>query len=176
MAYLGSVFKKAYMEGPRFNIRVYGLLIENNQLLITDEIRVGVKMTKLPGGGLQFGEGLEACLRREFEEELGATVSVGEIFYVNPFLQISAFRSSDEIIALYFWVQRHSGLQGAFSTQRWDFPNDDDDQQIFRWVPMDTLDDREFTFPLDKAVVKKLRAWWDEGGKASFPASTPSEQ
>ena len=42
----------------RFNIRVYGILIQEGKILVTDEIRSGVKMTKFPGGGLEFGEGI----------------------------------------------------------------------------------------------------------------------
>jgi hypothetical protein len=43
----------------KFNIRVYGLLINKQQeVLVTDEYRIGMYMTKFPGGGLEYGEGL----------------------------------------------------------------------------------------------------------------------
>ena len=47
----------------KFNLRVYGILIDSDRLLITDEKRGGFPMTKLPGGGLEFGEGLKECSR-----------------------------------------------------------------------------------------------------------------
>ena len=57
---------------PLFNVRVYGLLIDQYQrLLVTDEFIRGSYITKLPGGGLEFGEGTRACLQREFIEETG---------------------------------------------------------------------------------------------------------
>ncbi len=149
------------MELPRFNIRVYGLLLDNDQLLVSDEIRMGIKMTKMPGGGLTFSEGLAGCLKREFIEELEAEIEVGSIFYVNPFLQISAFRANDEVIAVYFWVTRTSELKGRFSTIHWDFPTDDDEQQVFRWVPMHALDPDQFTFLIDQAMIRELIKWWD---------------
>ena len=55
-----------------FNLRVYGILInEQNQLLVSDEYIRGMKITKFPGGGLEFGEGTRDCLKREFLEETG---------------------------------------------------------------------------------------------------------
>lgn len=62
-----------------FNIRVYGILLdENNRLLVSDEFIRGNYFTKLPGGGLEFGEGTRECLKREFMEETGLEVEVGD--------------------------------------------------------------------------------------------------
>lgn len=141
----------------RFNLRTYGICIQNGHLLVTDEIRGGVKMTKLPGGGLEFGEGLEAGLKREFMEELVAEIEVGDIFYVNPFLQISVFRSTDEVIAFYFWVELKTEPVGKFTQIPMDFPTEENDQQVFRWIALDELQVSDFTFPIDKAMCRKLK-------------------
>ena len=54
----------------KFTIRVYGIIInQKNEILISDEFQLGTKMTKLPGGGLEFGEGTIDCIKREFREE-----------------------------------------------------------------------------------------------------------
>jgi len=37
------------MEISQFNIRVYGLLLDDNRILVTDEYRLGIFMTKFPG-------------------------------------------------------------------------------------------------------------------------------
>ncbi|HEY0897744.1 MAG TPA: NUDIX hydrolase, partial [Sphingobacteriaceae bacterium] len=48
-----------------FNVRVYGLLINHRQeILISDEEEYGVRFTKFPGGGLEYGEGLLDGLKR----------------------------------------------------------------------------------------------------------------
>lgn len=148
----------------RFNIRVYGLCVDNERILISDEVRFGMKMTKLPGGGLEYNEGVEAGLRREFREELSAEIEVGEIFYINPFLQISAFDPNDEIIAMYFWVSLTSPLKATFSERRQDFANAPGDQQIFRWVKICNLKPEDFTFPIDQSLVPKLKAHFSQTG------------
>lgn len=141
----------------QFNIRVYGIYIEAGKLLVTDELRFGIKMTKLPGGGLQFGEGLANCLRREWREELDVEIEVGEVFYVNPFLQLSAFNRDDEVMALYFWVRPLTPLKGPFTTRPMDFPSQQGEQQAFRWIPLSELREKDFTFPIDQSLVPRLK-------------------
>ena len=54
-----------------FNIRVYGILInEQKQVLVSDEFIRGNYYTKFCGGGLEKGEGTIDCLKREFIEEM----------------------------------------------------------------------------------------------------------
>lgn len=141
----------------QFNIRVYGIYVKDGKLLVTDEIRFGIKMTKLPGGGLQFGEGLENCLKREWKEELSVDIEVGDIFYVNPFLQKSAFDKSDEVMALYFWVKPLMPLTVKFTQKPMDFPDASNDQQVFRWISIKDLKPKDFTFPVDQSLVPKLK-------------------
>ena len=46
-----------------FNVRVYGILLWPEQgLLVSDEFIKGQYITKLPGGGLEIGEGTRDCL------------------------------------------------------------------------------------------------------------------
>lgn len=140
----------------RYNIRVYGICIKDGRLLVTDEIRFGQKMTKLIGGGLEFGEGLAAALKREWMEELNLPISVGTILYVNPFLQISAFDPNDEVLCHYFWVEPLAPLPVKTKTQQFDFEEEVEDAQIFRWVPLSKLSPATFTFPIDQALVPIL--------------------
>mgnify|MGYP006267399229 CR=1 FL=1 len=151
----------------QFNIRVYGIYVKDGKLLVTDEIRFGIKMTKLPGGGLHFGEGLANCLQREWWEELEAEIEVGDIFYVNPFLQKSAFDKADEVMALYFWVKPLAPLQVSFTTRPMDFPDNRNEQQVFRWIPIKDLKPQDFTFPVDQSLVPKLRKALLPGKNAS---------
>jgi ADP-ribose pyrophosphatase YjhB (NUDIX family) len=74
----------------QFNIRVYGILInEQKQLLVSDEFIRGGYYTKFPGGGLEFGEGTRDCLKREFIEELNLKIEVLDHLYTTDFYQES---------------------------------------------------------------------------------------
>lgn len=147
------------MKINHFNIRIYGVCIENNCLLITDEIRGGMKMTKLPGGGLEFGEGIHDALVREFEEEMGILVEVGDIFYVNPFLEISGFTPSNQVIAMFYWVKLLERPEDAiFSDKPFDF-EELEGMQKFRWFPLEKLTAEIMTFRTDKGLVAKLQAF-----------------
>jgi len=161
-SFLHEVKVNTFGAMKRFNIRVYGIYIQKDYLLVTDEIRLNTPMTKLPGGGLKFGEGLEAALKREWLEELEVEIEVGDIFYVNPFLQISAFRPTDEVICMYFWVKPLGPLRGTFREKPMDFPHKGNDQQVFRWIDMQQLRPEDFTFPIDRSLVPKLKAAYQE--------------
>src|SRR3954449_13002976 len=89
----------------RFTIRVYGILIdENKRVLLSDEFIRGDYYTKFPGGGMEFGEGTRDCLKREFKEETGLDVTIGEHIYTTDYFQISAFNKRDQIVSIYYFV------------------------------------------------------------------------
>src|SRR5438067_57377 len=88
-----------------FNVRVYGILIKEESVLITDECVYGQLITKFPGGGLQFGEGLIDCLKREFREELEMDIEVANHFYTTDFFQSSAFNEKQQVISIYYLVK-----------------------------------------------------------------------
>ena len=88
----------------RFNIRVYGILINNGQLLVSDEYIKKNKITKFPGGGLEFGEGPKDCLIREFKEELNLSIKVIEHYYTTDFCVNSSFDTNSQIISIYYIV------------------------------------------------------------------------
>src|SRR5215467_6889411 len=89
-----------------FNIRVYGILINNEkQVLVVDEFIRGGYYTKFPGGGLELGEGTRDCLVREFKEEMDLEVEVGEHLYTTDFYQVSAFNPAHQIISIYYLVK-----------------------------------------------------------------------
>lgn len=144
----------------RFNIRVYGICIKDDHLLVTDEVRWGHPMTKLPGGGLEYGEGVKACLKREWQEELAVEIEVGNVFFATPFFLVSSFDKQDQVVCLYYHVKLRGEPVGHFSNEPMNFPKDQEgDLQAFRWIPMDSVNENTFTFPSDQALANKLSAW-----------------
>lgn len=139
-----------------FNIRVYGLLINGDQeVLLSDEHRFGRKFTKFPGCGLEQGEGLKECLKREFMEELFISVEVQDLFYLTDFYQASAFNSNDQIISVYYFVS--TSMPQAIKTVNEPFDFSPGDQEVHRWKDLSALSEEDVTFPIDKLVVNKLR-------------------
>jgi 8-oxo-dGTP diphosphatase len=137
----------------QFNIRVYGLLInDKQQLLISDERRFSTSFTKFPGGGLEWGEGTKETLIREFKEELNIDVEVLDLFYVNDFFQASAFAKKSQIFSFYYFVKHQNN---DFQLKPYNLPLLEDGE-YFRWVNFHEIQPDVFTFPIDKKVSELL--------------------
>ncbi|WP_207426372.1 NUDIX domain-containing protein [Pedobacter sp. SYSU D00535] len=145
-----------------FNVRVYGLLInENDQILISDEEEYGFRFSKFPGGGLEYGEGLIEGLKREFVEECEVEVEVLEHFYTTDFFCKSAFNDS-QIISVYYLVKPVNELKLKFKDVIFDFDSEGDIRQAFRWRRIDELEVADVTFPTDQRVVELLKEKWQK--------------
>lgn len=136
-----------------FNLRVYGLLIVDNHVLVTHESYRDLNFTKFPGGGLERKEGLKDCLVREFEEELGLSVEVGSLFYVNDFYQPSAFCKDDQIISFYYLVKP---LDVESTTKQILALQNSNNPEQPEWMAFHHIKQDVFNFPIDKIVCEKL--------------------
>jgi 8-oxo-dGTP diphosphatase len=146
-----------------FNVRVYGILInEQKQVLVTDEIHYGQRITKFPGGGLQFGEGTIDCLKRECMEELGREVEVREHFYTTDFFQRSAFNKKQQVISIYYFISIRESQNIPVTQKAFEFDSEQDGAQIFRWIDLALISENDFTFPIEKKVAELLRKKWSE--------------
>ena len=141
----------------KFNIRVYGILInQNNQVLVCDEIIKGTDITKFPGGGLEFGEGTIDCLKREFMEETNNEIEIVSHFYTTDYFQISAYNPSHQIISIYYIVKLTSNFEISTKQIPFDFEERKDNAQIFRWLNLNSISENDFTLPIDKLIGKML--------------------
>ena len=143
----------------RFNVRVYGILINaQNQLLVSDELIKGNRFTKFPGGGLEWGEGTRDCLAREFKEELNQPIDVLEHFYTTDYFQPSAFRETDQLISIYYHVKLIGKQRFEAKIAPFDFPPDAGLQcEVPRWVALADLNAADFKWPVDQRVVTQLK-------------------
>ncbi len=142
------------MNPSTWNLRVYGLLLKDGKILITDEIRSSMRMTKFPGGGLEFGESFIDCLKREFLEEMNQEIQVGDYFYHNNFLQLSAFNPKEQLISFYYKVDLVGDMN--FICVEKPFTFKEGQVQCFRWVDLAKLKAEDFSFPIDKIVAQLL--------------------
>lgn len=148
-----------------FNIRVYGVLInDQNEILVSDEFIRGNYFTKFPGGGLEFGEGTRDCLKREFLEEMNLQVEVGEHIYTTDYFQLSAFNPSHQIISIYYYTKALEEIKAPLRTKAFDF---DEEQmniyevkkeiETFRFITKDEFSSETVTLPIDKIVADIVR-------------------
>ncbi len=136
------------------NIRVYGIILnDKNQVLLSDEFRFGRQFTKFPGGGLEWGEGTKDCLKRELYEEMKLVAEIGDLFYVNDFMQISAFRENDQLFSFYYFVEQIESERIMTLPQA--FPLTEEGEK-FRWLDLSDLSPEAVTFPVDKIVAERL--------------------
>lgn len=137
----------------KFNIRVYGILIHEGKVLLSDERYKGREFTKFPGGGLKFGEGIIDCLKREFKEELNINIEVGELIYLTDYFIASAFDIEDQLISIYYFVNTEEVDQIVTSDIPFNFQNSESKTEVYRWRKISQLTKKEMTFPIDKHVV-----------------------
>ena len=130
-----------------FNIRVYALCIVNNEILTLKEPFAGNMVVKLPGGGLEFGEGTADCLKREFKEELNLEITVDDAFYIQEDFVQSLAKDGKQLLTLYFF---------ATIIDLHNLEIIDKNIQEVNWIPLTA--NNPFTLPVDKIVFNKLQS------------------
>lgn len=147
-----------------FNVRVYGILInDQKQVLVSDELIKGKYYTKFPGGGLEKGEGTLDCLTREFMEEMSLSVEVTGHLYTTDFYQLSAFDASQQIISIYYNVRPLAEIKIPLRKNPFEFDEEqykiyekDGEIETFRFIDWANFSEESVTLPIDKIVAKKL--------------------
>jgi 8-oxo-dGTP diphosphatase len=140
-----------------FTIRVYGIFLnENQEVLLSDEYQFDMKITKFPGGGLEFYEGPVDCLKRECMEELGQEIEVIRHFYTTDFFQPGYFRKNVQVISIYYLARFTGPVRFNISEKPFDFEEMVNGNQSFRWKNISELRPDEITLPIDKIAAEKL--------------------
>ena len=148
-----------------FNIRVYGILInDQQQVLVSDEYIRGSYFTKFPGGGLEFGEGTRDCLKREFMEEMNLAVSIGEHIYTTDFFQLSAFNPGHQIISIYYFAHALEPITAplrnepfAFDEHQLKIYDQAGEIETFRFINRQDFSEESVSLPIDKIVAGMVK-------------------
>ena len=131
----------------KINIRVYAIYLnEKNELMALDERYAGEKLIKLPGGGLEFGEGTIECLHREFAEELNLKIEVLEHFYTQEDFLVSRFRENEQLLTIYYTVN-------ILNLE--DLNILDESIEKVKWISLH--EENPLPLPIDKIVFEKLK-------------------
>ena len=141
----------------KIRIRSCGLLVSDGSILLV-QLKSPVTNTYIwtpPGGGLQFGETLKEGLQREFKEETGLDVRVGELIHIHEFI-----KERIHALEFYFVVGVKSG-----NIKLGTDPEFDSDSQILKDIgfhKLDKLNDINFK---PESLIPVLQS----GDNPSFP-------
>lgn len=130
----------------KINVRVYAACVKDKKILALFEQYAGVPLLKLPGGGLEFGEGTIDCLKREFDEELNLKIENIEHFYTQEDFLVSRFRENEQLLTIYYTAK--------ISNEEELFLKDTSIQKA-EWISLEQ--ENPFTLPIDRIVFEKLK-------------------
>ena len=150
----------------RLNVRVYMMVTRQDpstgkpQVLVSYERLPMGGIMKFPGGGLEWGEGTTACLRREALEELGQPVEVERLVHVSQRAHISSFDPNQQVIAVHYAAR----LEGEVG-----FEDDGVLEDVFGkrvpmmhqrlgWRNVHSLETRDFQFASDREAWEAWRS------------------
>ena len=131
----------------KINIRIYGCAIKDRKLLVLHEEYAGEQLMKLPGGGLELGEGVTDCLKREFDEELNVKIKITEHLYTQEGFLLSKFRKNEQLLTIYYLVE---------ILDETDFLILDPCIEKTEWISIEETQN-PFSLPVDRIVFEKLR-------------------
>ncbi|MBN1582966.1 MAG: NUDIX hydrolase [Anaerolineae bacterium] len=94
-------------------VRATAILVEDKEILLVEQRVSDTRQWSLPGGGLEPGETLEACLAREIREETGLVIDLERLLYV-----CDRIEAGQQVLHITFAVRRLGGcMQAGFEPE-----------------------------------------------------------
>lgn len=90
-------------EIARPRVRVAGILIENNKILLIEHKKNDKKYWLIPGGGVDWGESTNEALVREYKEETNLDIEIEKFLFISEAI---APDKEKHIINLYFKIKK----------------------------------------------------------------------
>ena len=138
----------------KFNVRVYGIWIKSDKILLSHENIDGYAMTKFPGGGLEFGEGSLDCLKREFMEELNVKITRFRLIHVSEKYIPSVFEKNEQVIAVHYLIESDDSIKNYETVQNTAVGRSN--RIHFKWHKLSQFLIDDFSFEMDKEAFLKI--------------------
>jgi 8-oxo-dGTP diphosphatase len=135
------------------NLRAYGVCRHRGRVLVCEEPFQGRRVTKFPGGGVEFAEGPEDAILREFREELGQDVRLEGHLYTTGFYVPSLRDPEGEKLLSVYYAVRLPDPDAAVGR-----PVPGAGDLTFRWLPLRGLSEDVFSLPVDRLVARRFLA------------------
>ena len=121
-------------------IEVTAFIINKNKTLIlkrAEHKKVLPGFFELPGGGVEFGEGLEDALKREVKEEIDLEIKVNKLYS-----SFSSIINNTQYIDIQFYVEIISNLEIRLSPEH----------VGFKWISENEIDNYKFSPEMKQAI------------------------
>lgn len=124
-------------------VRIALVMIEKDKILLVRHRKKDQTYWLLPGGGLEYGETISECARREALEELGLEIMVGDLLFVNESIPPDKHR---HVLNLYY---RAKVIGGEIKLG---------DEEVLAeggWIEIDLINELTL-YPNTKNILKKV--------------------
>jgi len=133
--------------GNQLRLRVCGICQVKNKILLVNHSGLNENnFWAPPGGGLQFGESAEACLKREFLEETGLEVEIRDFLFACEFIH-----SPLHAVELFFLTSLKGGVLKKGHDPELKDKQIIEDVKFFSWTEIERLQAEELHGIFSKA-------------------------
>lgn len=144
-------FHEFSKEELEFRPSVYGVLIEDGKILLSPQW----DGFDIPGGGIEIDETIDACLKREFWEETGLEIEVGEIVHAETsfFVLPNVTRPVNSILMYYICKK----VGGEISDKNFD-KFEKEYASKAQWIELEKVESLKFLNSIDTVnVIEKAK-------------------